>query len=102
MGTKEDNLQIYKNLWLEFDNILEQKGLNLSSFAKLWEASHVEDESADYKKFYGKLKKQKERREGLKLVFTSTLEQLHNYMEFLDEKRVIFKVLDDEKFGNLF
>jgi len=102
MGTNEEKLLQYQKLWNEFEDLLEKENLNLSSFAKKWEKWHI-DENSDYKKFYNYIKQKKKNLKILKNAPQSnTILQMEEYIKFLNNKRVTFEALDDEKFGNLF
>ena len=101
MGTQNKDLEIYLDLWEKFEELLNKKHLNLSSFAKKWEKFHDAKED-DYIRFYQKLKKKKERKFKLKSVKYYSIVQLEDYIKFLDEDYVIEEMRDDESYENWF
>ncbi|MGJ0330063.1 hypothetical protein [Aliarcobacter cryaerophilus] len=103
MGTQNINLERYKNLWNIFNNLLKDRGLNLSSFSKEWEKiSDTGNESNDYNRFYPKLKKMYQRINSVKTVRRESIHQMEEYIKFLDSKFVIEELRDDEKFEHWF
>lgn len=103
MVTQDKNLERYLNLWNIFENLLEKKSLNLSSFAKKWQKeSDSGDLSSDYKTFYAQLKKKKSRKNSIMFVRNDTISQIENYIKFLDSEFVTEELRDDEKFEHWF
>ena len=98
MSTK----QRYLELWKKFEKLLEEKELSLEDFARQWENAHLDDPSADYRKFIKKIKTQRERREKMTRINSNTLSQIEEYILFLEESEALFEALDDEVFGSLF
>jgi len=100
MGTKELNLEKYQNLWKTFEDLLENEGLNLSSFSKKWDLYN--DELEDYHKFYDKLKRQYSRRNGIKEVKLKSINQLEEYIKFLDKDFTAENIRSDETYSHWF
>jgi hypothetical protein len=100
MGTKESNLEKYQNLWLIFENLYKKEGLNLSSFSKKWVTYN--DESGDHHQFYDKLKRQSSRKDSLKEVKSKSLDQLEEYIKFLNKDFTAEKIRSDETYAYWF
>ena len=100
MGTKELNLEKYKNLWKKFETLLEKENLNLSSFSKKWDKFHGGDK--DYYKIYDSLKKQKKRKNTLIRVKSQSIKQLEKYIEFLDKDFTAENIRIDELYLHWF
>lgn len=102
MGTKEEKLKRYKNLWLIFEETLDKEDLNLSSFSKKWERHH-NDEDSDYKKFYHRIKKQKYQLKALKNApQDNTVLQIEEYIKFLNEDFTAEEIRYDETYEHWF
>jgi len=96
MGTKESNLEKYKNLWIVFEKSLENENLNLSSFSKKWEKYADSNEVNDYNKIYDKLKKKQSGKDKLTRVHANSIYQLEEYIKFLDKEFFTQEILEDE------
>ena len=102
MGTNKTNLEEYLDLWDEFEKLLEKKSMTLSSFAKKWEMHHNSDEENDYKKFYDRLKKMKQRKDRLKNIRPETHTKLETYISCINEEYLKIELFDDEKVEHWF
>jgi len=100
MGTKELNLEKYQNLWIIFEDLLEKDGLNLSSFSKRWDLYN--DELEDYHKFYNKLKRQHSRKNSITEVKLKSINQLEEYVGFLDKDFTAENIRNDETYAHWF
>jgi len=100
MGTKVLNLKKYQNLWKKFEDLLEKKDLNLSSFSKKWDKHGGESE--DYHKVHNRLKKQQKRKETLTSVKTQSIEQMEEYIKFLDKDFTAVDIREDELYSHWF
>jgi hypothetical protein len=100
MGTKEKELKKYLKLWDTFETKLKKQGLNLSSFAKKWEKSSKAIGANDYNKIYERLKKQRSRKNGLKSVRPESINQIVEYIKFIDDDWKPFEAFDDEKLSD--
>jgi len=96
MGTNNENLENYLNLWKDFDALLKKKDMNLSSFAKKWERHHDGNEENDYTKIHDNLKKMRKRKDSLKNVHIETMNKLEMYITFISKEYVKINLLPDE------
>jgi len=100
MGTQKLNLEKYQNLWQKFENLLKKESLTLPSFSKKWDIHSGEDE--DYYKFYDKIKKQWKRKDTLTRVKLQSIEQLEEYIRFLDKDFTAENIRSDETYSHWF
>ena len=102
MSTKKK----YLELWKTFDEKLKENNLNIKGFAKKWEKVQMtkdsENDSAIYRTFLKKIKAQYDRSEGIKNVRSSTIEQVEEYIKFLDDGYFTQELLEDEKVNSWF
>lgn len=99
MDTK---IQEYQKLWKRFEILLQKEHLNLSSFSKKWERYNEGSEN-DYKKMYRKIKKQKSQLKALKRAPQQrTIDQIKDYIKFLDDKYIDQELLEDESYEHWF
>ena len=102
MGTNIKNLEKYLKLWDIFEEKLKTLNLSLSSFSKEWEKNNETIEENDYKKVYDRLKKQKKRKDKLKLIQESSIIQMEIYIKFLDKDFTAETIRDDETYEHWF
>jgi len=100
MGTKELNLKKYQNLWKIFEDLLEKEDLNLSSFSKKWD--DYGGGSEDYHKLHDRLKTQKSRKDTLTRVKSQSIEQMEEYIKFLDKDFTANNIREDELYSHWF
>ena len=102
MSTKEK----YLELWKIFDEKLVENDLDIKKFAKKWEKVQLEkdseNDSAIYRIFLKKIQAQYDRRESVKNVHSFTIEQLKEYIKFLDDGYFTQELLEDEKVSSWF
>ena len=100
MGTNELNVKKYQNLWQKFEGLLLEKELNLSSFAQEW--IKYDEKGEDYYKVFDRLKKQKNRKNKSKKVQNKSLEQMEEYIKFLDKDFTAVNIRSDELYEHWF
>ena len=100
MGTKELNLKKYQNLWIKFEDLLAKEDLNLSSFSKKWDK--YGGGSEDYHKVHDRLKTQKSRKDTLTRVKSQSIEQMEEYIKFLDKNFTANDIREDELYSHWF
>lgn len=99
MRTKHDE---YISLWERFESLLNQKNLDLYSFAKEWEKAHDSDAENDSRKISDQLRKLHERKNNQHNVHSGTIEKMERYIQFLEKGRIKQFLLDDESYDGWF